>query len=290
MLMAWLRKGSASSVADSSVPGATPGGRKRPAADDVTLAPVPAVGTCNTTPTHTLTAAAQRRVLAYNQLQPELTNSECPLDVISLSGLQTSPSVSGHLSGSGATRGNMITTAVVHGNQLTITVFHRMFLTSHGRTIPHTPPTGTPLHGHSDAAASATTATAMAHSGHNSAPPTARPAKHLKTNVPPARPEQYLNMQTGARRAPVGSGGFRGGAHSVRVGHGRFYVSIGGGSGGGQASRNWRYITNEDQTGPRKDEHIISTTLAKERYHLSTSDLCSLQGLRRKGARSTLTM
>ena len=93
-----------------------------------------------------------------------------------------------------------------------------------------------------------------------------------------------MNMQSGARRAPVVSGGFHGGAYIIRVGHGS------GNGGGGQASGNWRFITDEDQTGPRKEEHIISTTLAKQRYHLSTSDLCAIQGLRRKGERTTLTM
>jgi hypothetical protein len=89
-----------------------------------------------------------------------------------------------------------------------------------------------------------------------------------------------------AYRAPVVSGGFRGGGYGV-VSHNTYY---GSGSGGGQASSNWRYITDEDRIGPRKEEHIISTTLAKERYLLSTSDLCGVEGLRHKGERSTLTM
>ena len=92
MLTAWLRKGSSGSAADvNSSVGATAAisagaqgaedKRKRPAEavtgdDDVALAPVPASGTCATTPTPTVTAATQRRALAYNQVQPGLTNSD----------------------------------------------------------------------------------------------------------------------------------------------------------------------------------------------------------------------
>ena len=60
--------------------------------------------------------------------------------------------------------------------------------------------------------------------------------------------------------------------------------------GGGPASGNWRYFTEADRTGPRKSEMIMPTTLAKERFHLATSDLCAIQGYRQPGARSTLTM
>lgn len=60
--------------------------------------------------------------------------------------------------------------------------------------------------------------------------------------------------------------------------------------GGGQASSNWRYFTEADRTGPRGPEMIMSTTLAKERFLLATSDLETIQGYRQSGARSTLTM
>jgi len=60
--------------------------------------------------------------------------------------------------------------------------------------------------------------------------------------------------------------------------------------GGGLASTNWRYFTEEDRLGARKEEMIMSTTLAKQRFELATSDLERIQGYRRQGARSTLAM
>ena len=60
--------------------------------------------------------------------------------------------------------------------------------------------------------------------------------------------------------------------------------------GGGPASSNWRYFTEADRTGPRGQEMIMSTTLAKERFMLATSDLQMILGFRQPGARSTLTM
>ena len=60
--------------------------------------------------------------------------------------------------------------------------------------------------------------------------------------------------------------------------------------GGGQASTNWRYFTEADRNGPRKAEIIMSTTYAKDCFMLTTTDLCGIQGYRRPGERSTLTM
>ena len=60
------------------------------------------------------------------------------------------------------------------------------------------------------------------------------------------------------------------------------------------ASANWRYITDEDRAGPRKNEIMFSTTEAKKSFALETSDISTLTGLRhpQSGYRSgsTLTM
>ena len=60
------------------------------------------------------------------------------------------------------------------------------------------------------------------------------------------------------------------------------------------ASANWRYITDEDRTGPRKNEIMLSTMDAKKAFALETSDISALTGLRhpQSGYRSgsTLTM
>lgn len=60
------------------------------------------------------------------------------------------------------------------------------------------------------------------------------------------------------------------------------------------ASANWRYITDEDREGPRKNEIMFSTTDAKKSFALETSDISTLTGLRHQqsGYRSgsTLTM
>jgi hypothetical protein len=46
------------------------------------------------------------------------------------------------------------------------------------------------------------------------------------------------------------------------------------------ASANWRYITDEDRTGPRKNEIMLSTMDAKKAFALETSDISALTGLR----------
>jgi len=63
-------------------------------------------------------------------------------------------------------------------------------------------------------------------------------------------------------------------------------------TGGGPASSNWRYLTEADRVGPRKDEMMLTTTFAKEQFapYLLTRDLCNIEGYRRPGGRSTLTM
>lgn len=64
-------------------------------------------------------------------------------------------------------------------------------------------------------------------------------------------------------------------------------------SGGGPASSNWRYLTEADRSGPRKDSMMLTTTYAKDQFapFLSTQDLCGIEGYRRPGGgRSTLTM
>jgi hypothetical protein len=38
-------------------------------------------------------------------------------------------------------------------------------------------------------------------------------------------------------------------------------------------SSNWRYLTEEDMTGPWKDDMLMATTLAKKQYKLETSDI-----------------
>ena len=58
------------------------------------------------------------------------------------------------------------------------------------------------------------------------------------------------------------------------------------------ASCNWRYLTEEDRVGPRKDEMMTNTTHAKQQFapFLTTQDLCHIEGYRHRGARSTLTL
>ena len=56
------------------------------------------------------------------------------------------------------------------------------------------------------------------------------------------------------------------------------------------ASSNWRYLTDIDGAGPRKDEIMLTTTDAKKSFALETSDIARIEGFRRPGARSTLTL
>ena len=77
---------------------------------------------------------------------------------------------------------------------------------------------------------------------------------------------------------------------SQMSGFGRFVGSSHRGGGGGLASTNWQYFTEEDRLGPRKEEMIMSTTRAKLHFELATSDLERIQSYQRQGARSTLTM
>jgi len=60
------------------------------------------------------------------------------------------------------------------------------------------------------------------------------------------------------------------------------------------ASANWRYITDadEDRTGPRKNEIMLSTMDAKKAFALETSDISALTGLRhpQSGYRSGSTL
>jgi len=61
--------------------------------------------------------------------------------------------------------------------------------------------------------------------------------------------------------------------------------------GGGSASTNWRYLTEADRQGPRREEIMMSTTYAKERFALTTTDIGRIQGYRRPGGKGgTLTM
>jgi hypothetical protein len=55
-------------------------------------------------------------------------------------------------------------------------------------------------------------------------------------------------------------------------------------------SSNWRYLTDIDGAGPRKDEIMLTTTDAKKSFALETSDIARIEGFRRPGARSTLTL
>ena len=77
---------------------------------------------------------------------------------------------------------------------------------------------------------------------------------------------------------------------SQMSGFGRFVGSSHRGGGGGLASTNWQYFTEEDRLGPCKEEMIMSTTRAKLHFELATSDLERIQSYQRQGARSTLTM
>jgi len=53
--------------------------------------------------------------------------------------------------------------------------------------------------------------------------------------------------------------------------------------GGGQASSNWRYLTEDDRQGPRKDDMMFSTTYAKDQFKpfLTTRDIECIPGYRR---------
>ena len=73
------------------------------------------------------------------------------------------------------------------------------------------------------------------------------------------------------------------GSHRVKASKG-----FGGGS---KASTNWRYLTDADQAGPRKEETMMSTTFGKKQFQLTTADVAGIQGYRHpKGGRTTLTM
>ena len=61
-----------------------------------------------------------------------------------------------------------------------------------------------------------------------------------------------------------------------------------GGRGGGSASTNWRYLTEQDAQGPRREEIMMSTTYAKDRFALTTSDLASLEAQLATEARQLL--
>jgi hypothetical protein len=63
-----------------------------------------------------------------------------------------------------------------------------------------------------------------------------------------------------------------------------------------RASSHWRYLNEDDLAGPRKDEVMLSTTDAKKRFLLQTSDMEIIPGFRpppsggRYGGGGTLTL